>query len=60
MGGTGNITGTIIGAMIIGVINNTLNLLNVSSYWQQIIKGVIIALAVILDVWTKRAGKGRS
>lgn len=60
MGGTGNITGTIIGAMIIGVINNTLNLLNVSSYWQQIIKGLIIAVAVILDVWTKRAGKGRS
>ena len=60
MGGTGNITGTIIGSMIIGVINNTLNLLNVSSYWQQIIKGLIIAVAVILDVWTKRAGKGRS
>lgn len=60
MGGTGNITGTIIGAMIIGVINNTLNLVNVSSYWQQIIKGLIIAVAVILDVWTKRAGKGRS
>ncbi len=59
MGGTGNITGTIIGAMIIGVINNTLNLLNVSSYWQQIIKGLIIAIAVILDVWTKRAGRGR-
>jgi inositol transport system permease protein len=60
MGGTGTITGTIIGAMIIGVINNILNLLNVSSYWQQIIKGLIIAVAVILDVWTKSAGKGRS
>ncbi|TCU41500.1 monosaccharide ABC transporter membrane protein (CUT2 family) [Rhizobium azibense] len=55
MGGTGTITGTIIGAMIIGVINNILNLLNVSSYWQQIIKGLIIAIAVILDVWTKSA-----
>jgi len=53
MGGTGTITGTIIGAMIIGVINNILNLMNVSSYWQQIVKGVIIAVAVILDVKTK-------
>lgn len=55
MGGTGTITGTVIGAMIIGVINNILNLMNVSSYWQQIIKGLIIAIAVILDVWTKSA-----
>ena len=53
MGGTGTITGTVIGAMIIGVINNILNLMNVSSYWQQIIKGLIIAVAVILDVKTK-------
>ncbi len=55
MGGTGTITGTIVGALIIGVINNILNLLNVSSYWQQIIKGLIIAVAVILDVKTKTA-----
>lgn len=53
MGGTGTIMGTVIGAMIIGVINNILNLMNVSSYWQQIVKGVIIAVAVILDVKTK-------
>jgi inositol transport system permease protein len=53
MGGTGTITGTIIGAMIIGVINNILNLMNINSYWQQIVKGLIIAVAVILDVKTK-------
>lgn len=53
MGGSGTIVGTVIGSMIIGVINNILNLLNVSSYWQQIIKGLIIAAAVILDVKTK-------
>jgi inositol transport system permease protein len=53
MGGSGTIIGTVIGSMIIGVINNILNLLNVSSYWQQIIKGLIIAVAVILDVKTK-------
>jgi inositol transport system permease protein len=53
MGGTGTIMGSMIGSLIIGVINNILNLLNVSSYWQQIAKGLIIAVAVILDVKTK-------
>jgi ribose/xylose/arabinose/galactoside ABC-type transport system permease subunit len=48
-GGVGTIAGTIIGALIIGVMNNGLDLLNVSSYWQQIAKGVIILLAVIVD-----------
>ena len=37
------------GALIIGVLNNTLDLINVSAYWQQIIKGMIIVGAVILD-----------
>lgn len=55
MGGTGTIGGTLLGAMIIGVINNILNLMAINSYWQQIIKGLIIAIAVILDVWTKRS-----
>lgn len=58
MGGTGTIMGTMIGSLIIGVINNILNLLDVSSYWQQIAKGLIIAVAVILDVKTK-SGKAR-
>ena len=48
-GGIGKITGTIIGALIIGVLNNGLDLLNVSSYWQQILKGGIIVGAVLLD-----------
>jgi inositol transport system permease protein len=59
MGGTGTITGTIVGSFIIGIINNTLNLMNVNSYWQQIVKGMIIAVAVILDVWTKSSRRGR-
>ncbi|MCC7526562.1 MAG: ribose ABC transporter permease, partial [Chitinophagaceae bacterium] len=42
MGGRGSIAGTVIGVLIIGVINNGLDLLNVSSYYQQIIKGIII------------------
>jgi len=48
-GGVGTIPGTMIGALIIGVLNNGLDLLNVSSYWQQILKGAIIVAAVLLD-----------
>ena len=48
-GGIGTIPGTIVGALIIGVLNNTLDLVNVSAYWQQIIKGGIIVGAVVLD-----------
>jgi len=48
-GGIGTVPGTIIGALIIGVLNNTLDLVNVSAYWQQIIKGMIIVGAVVLD-----------
>lgn len=53
-GGVGKIGGTIIGALIIGVLNNGLVLLGVTPYYQQIIKGVIIAVAVLLDMKTKR------
>ncbi|HVV04276.1 MAG TPA: ABC transporter permease [Puia sp.] len=53
-GGTGRIAGTIAGALIIGVMNNGLDLLNVSSYWQQVAKGVIIILALLLDKTSSR------
>ncbi|ATA61537.1 ribose ABC transporter permease [Geobacillus stearothermophilus] len=48
-GGRGWIFGTLVGALIIGVLNNGLNLLNVSSFYQQVIKGAVILLAVLLD-----------
>ncbi len=48
-GGEGSITGTLLGAFIIGVINNGLNLLNVNAFYQQVVKGVVILLAVLLD-----------
>jgi inositol transport system permease protein len=48
-GGIGTIPGTIIGSLIIGVINNGMDLLNINSYWQQIVKAVIIVGAVLLD-----------
>ena len=48
-GGKGKITGTIIGALIIGVLSNTLNILDVSSYYQMMVKGAVILVAVLLD-----------
>lgn len=48
-GGKGSILGTVLGAVIIGVLNNGLVLLNVSPFWQQVVKGGVILLAVIID-----------
>jgi ribose transport system permease protein len=53
-GGKGSIMGTVIGALIIGVLNNGLVLLNVSPFWQQVIKGLVILLAVIIDRLQKK------
>jgi ribose transport system permease protein len=49
-GGVGRATGTLIGALILAVIRNGLNLLNVSSFWQQVAIGLVIAVAVGIDV----------
>lgn len=48
-GGVGTIGGTLIGAIIIGVLNNGLNMLNVASFWQYVAKGIVILAAVLLD-----------
>ena len=48
-GGAGKIGGTIIGALIIGFLNNGLNLMNVNSFWQYVVKGIVILLAVFMD-----------
>lgn len=53
-GGVGTIGGTVIGALIIGVLNNGLNLLNINSFWQLIVKGIVILLAVYIDLMKKR------
>jgi D-xylose transport system permease protein len=53
-GGSGTIGGTVIGALIIGVLNNGMSLLGISSFYQLIIKGLIISLAVWFDVLQKR------
>ncbi|HEY3368110.1 MAG TPA: ribose ABC transporter permease [Symbiobacteriaceae bacterium] len=48
-GGEGSVLGTVVGALIIGVLDNGLNLLNVSSFYQQVAKGAVILIAVLLD-----------
>jgi len=48
-GGRGSVLGTVLGCLIIGVLNNGLFLLNVSPFWQQIVKGFVILAAVALD-----------
>lgn len=53
-GGRGTLVGTLMGALIIGTINNGLDLMGVSSYYQQVVKGLIIVAAVLLDVSRNR------
>ena len=48
-GGSGSLTGTLIGILVLGVLNNGLNLLGVSSFYQQIVKGIVILIAVLID-----------
>jgi len=54
MGGRGTIVGTFFGALLIGVLNNVMNLLNVESYTQMIVLGIVILLAVVVDELRKR------
>lgn len=53
-GGKGTILGTLQGALIIGILNNGLVLLNVSPFWQQVIKGLVILLAVVIEKFNTR------
>jgi len=53
-GGLGKISGTFVGALVLVVIRNGLNLLNVTSFWQQVVIGVVIALAVGVDVLRRK------
>jgi ribose transport system permease protein len=53
-GGQGTIAGTIVGALTISTVRNAMNIFRVPSYWQQVVIGGVIVLAVILDQWRKR------
>jgi ribose/xylose/arabinose/galactoside ABC-type transport system permease subunit len=48
-GGRGRLWGTILGALMLGIVSNGLDLLNVSSFYQQIVKGIIILGAILID-----------
>lgn len=56
-GGVGTVGGTFIGILIIGVITNGLNLMGINSFWQNVFKGIIILVAVIIDVLRKGRSK---
>ena len=53
-GGEGGVIGSLIGALIMGVLANGLNLLNVSAFWQRIVQGAVIIIVVIFDQWRRR------
>ncbi|MDK2906340.1 MAG: putative xylitol transport system permease protein [Petrotoga sp.] len=54
MGGEGTIIGKLFGALLIGILNNDMNLLNVNPYFQMVIKGVVIFGAVYLSILTRK------
>lgn len=54
-GGVGKVTGVVIGAFIMGVMNNGMSIMGIGIDWQQVIKGAVLMLAVFLDVYYKRA-----
>jgi putative multiple sugar transport system permease protein len=56
-GGVGTIFGAIVGALIMGVINQGMYILGVDSYWQRVIKGVVVLVSVAFDVFTKSRAK---
>jgi ribose transport system permease protein len=56
IGGVGSVLGTVIGALIIGVMSNGLTILGVSSFWQYVVKGLVILAAVFLDRMRQRRG----
>lgn len=53
-GGEGGVVGSLIGALIVGVLGNGLNLLNVSAFWQRVVQGLVIILVVVFDQWRRR------
>lgn len=58
-GGAGTVYGVICGTLVIGVLNNGMDLLNVNGYWQKVAQGVIIIVAVLLDVLRQRTAKSK-
>ncbi len=58
-GGTGTVSGAVIGAVFMGVLNNGMSILGVDSNWQRAVKGLVLLLAVLFDVMSKRKKSGK-
>ena len=56
-GGVGSLTGTIFGFILLGLMTNSMNLLNINSFYQEIVKGLLIIIAVFLDMTSKKRNK---
>lgn len=54
-GGIGNVVCSIVGVFVVGIINNVMNLCSVNAFWQQVVKGIVILIAVLLDIFTRNA-----
>jgi inositol transport system permease protein len=54
-GGKGSVVGCLVGAAIVGILDNILSLMNVSSYWQDVFSGAVVLVAVLVDMLTKDA-----
>lgn len=54
-GGIGNVVCSIVGVFVVGIINNVMNLCSVNAFWQQVVKGLVILIAVLLDIFTRNA-----
>lgn len=53
-GGVGRLSGTVIGCLVIGILNNGMNILGIDSSWQYVVKGVVVLIAVFVDFMKKR------
>lgn len=53
-GGRGSVFGTLVGAILMGVLSNGLNLLNVQPFWQRVVNGLLIIIVVLFDQWRRR------
>ena len=55
-GGVGKVTGVVIGAFIMGVLNNGMSIYGLGTYWQQVVKGIVLLAAIYVDVYQKNRG----
>ena len=52
-GGVGKVIGALVGAFLVGVLNNGMSIMGVGIDWQKVVKGIVLLLAVLFDVYNK-------